>query len=70
MPYFAPYVVSWLQKGQQMLVNEKCQVEFQISQYKEKVLCDIMQMDTYHVLLGRLWQYDRRVNYDGSIMEG
>ena len=29
--------------------------------YKEKLLCDIIPMNVCHVLLGRPWQYDRRV---------
>ena len=29
------------------------------------MLCDVTPMDTIHVLLSRLWQYDRRVIYDG-----
>jgi hypothetical protein len=29
------------------------------------VLCDVVPMYADHILLGRLWQYDRRVTYDG-----
>ena len=48
-----PYRVSWLQKGHQFLVDEECEVEFQIGRYKDKVVCDIMPMDVCHILLGR-----------------
>eukprot|EP00253_Pinus_taeda_P013655 PITA_13655 len=50
-----PYKVSCLQKGQQLLVDEQCEVEFQIGRYKGKVICDIMLMDVCHILLGRPW---------------
>ena len=50
-----PYTISWLQKGHQLLVNEQCEVEFQIGSYKDKVLCDVMPMDVCHILLGRPW---------------
>jgi hypothetical protein len=60
-----PYKVSWLQKGHQVLVNEQCQVEFQIGSYKDQVTCDVMPMDVCHVLLGRPWQFDRREIHDG-----
>eukprot|EP00253_Pinus_taeda_P034151 PITA_34151 len=60
-----PYKVSWLQKGHQLLVDEQCEVEFQIGRYKDKVICDITLMDVCHKLLGRPWQYDRKVVYDG-----
>ena len=50
-----PYKVSWLQKGDQILVNEQYNVEFQIGTYKVEILCDIMPMDVCHILLGRPW---------------
>ncbi len=59
------YKVSWLQKGHQLLVDEQCKVEFQICRYKDKVVCDIMPMDVCHILLGKPWQYDRKVVHDG-----
>eukprot|EP00253_Pinus_taeda_P004493 PITA_04493 len=61
-----PYKVSWLQKGHQLLVDEQCEVEFHIGKYQDKVVCDIMPMDVCHILLGRLWQYDRKVTHDGK----
>eukprot|EP00253_Pinus_taeda_P018343 PITA_18343 len=61
-----PYKVSWLQKGHQLLVDEQCEVEFHIGRYKDKVICEIMPMDVCHILLGRLWQYDRKVVHDGK----
>jgi len=60
-----PYRVSSLQKSHQLLVDEQCEVEFQIGKYKDKVVCDIMLMDVCHILLGRPWQYDRKVVHDG-----
>eukprot|EP00253_Pinus_taeda_P025527 PITA_25527 len=59
-----PYKVSWLQKGHQLLVDEQCEVEFQISRYKDKILCDVMPMDVCHLLLGRPWQFDRSAVHD------
>eukprot|EP00253_Pinus_taeda_P029988 PITA_29988 len=61
-----PYKVSWLQKGHQLLVDEQCDVEFQIGRYKDKVLCDVMPMDVYQLLLGRPWQFDRSAVHDGK----
>eukprot|EP00253_Pinus_taeda_P032629 PITA_32629 len=49
----SPYRVSWLQKGHQLLVDERSEVEFQIGRYKDKIICDIMPMDICHILLGR-----------------
>eukprot|EP00253_Pinus_taeda_P021342 PITA_21342 len=61
-----PYKVSWLQKGHQLLVNEQCEMEFQVGKYKDKIVCDVMPMDVCHILLGRPWQYERRGMHDGK----
>ena len=60
-----PYKVSWLHNGHQLLVNEQCEIDLQIKNYKDRVLCDVMPMDIFHVLLGRPWQYDRNARHDG-----
>ena len=43
------------------MVDKQCEVEFHIGMYKDKIICDIMPMDICHILLGRPWQYDRKV---------
>ena len=40
-------------------------VSFSIGRYKDEVLCDIVLMHAGHILLGRHWQFDRKVNHDG-----
>lgn len=66
MKHPTPYKVSWLQKGHQLLVNEQCEIEFQVGKYKDKIVCDVMPMDVCQVLLGRPWQYDRGAMHDGK----
>lgn len=61
-----PYKVLWLQKGHQLLVDEQCYMEFHIGRYKDKVICNIIPMDVCHILLGRPWQYDKKVVHDGK----
>jgi hypothetical protein len=60
-----PYRVSWLQKGHQVMVSQQFQVEFKIGGYRDEILCDIIPMDVYHILLGRLWKFDRKFIHDG-----
>ncbi len=45
-------------------MRKQCVVDFQIGQYKDQVLCDIVDMKNFHLLLGRHWKYDCRVVYD------
>ena len=37
------------------------------SKYKDSVWCDVVTMDACHLLLGRLWQFDRAVSHDGRV---
>jgi hypothetical protein len=60
-----PYRVSWLHKGHQVMVSRQCKVEFKIGGYKDEVFCDVIPIDVCHVLLGRLWKYDRHFIHDG-----
>lgn len=66
VPHTTPYKMSWLNKGQQIVVNEQKFVEFEIGEYKKKVLCDMMPMDSFHLLLGCPWKYDVKAIHDGE----
>jgi hypothetical protein len=63
----SPYRVSWLQKGHQVNVTKQCLVEFKIGGYNDKILCDVIPMDVFHLLLGRPWKYDINVIHDGRM---
>jgi hypothetical protein len=61
-----PYKLSWLEKGKCVQVDQRCLVNFSIGEkYRDEVLCDVLPMDTCHLLLGRPWQFDRKVHHDG-----
>lgn len=66
IPHPNPYRVSWLNKDQQTLVDEQCWVAFQIGEYKDKVLCEVINMDACHLLLGRPLQYDVNSQHEGK----
>lgn len=66
IPHANPYKVSWLSKGQQVLVDEKAWVDFQIGEYKDRILCDVIPMDACHLLLGCPWKYDVITQHDGK----
>ena len=58
LPHPNPYKVSWLNKEQQVIVNEQVHVQFQIGEYKDKIVYDVAEMDACHLLLGRPWKFD------------
>ncbi|RDX82275.1 hypothetical protein CR513_36937, partial [Mucuna pruriens] len=33
--------------------------------YKDEIICDVVLIEATHVLLGRPWQFDRKVTHDG-----
>ena len=50
---------------EEVKVNKQVLVSFSIGRYKDEVLCDVVPMHAGHILLGRPWQFDRKVNHNG-----
>ncbi|KAL5764000.1 hypothetical protein ACOSQ2_016594 [Xanthoceras sorbifolium] len=64
--YQKPYRLAWLQKGGEVTVSQRALISFYMgSNYKDQMWCDVVNMDACHLLLGRPWQYDRKVHHDG-----
>ncbi|KAI0493184.1 hypothetical protein KFK09_027460 [Dendrobium nobile] len=62
----SPYKISWVKRGVEIAVTDMCKVAFSIGRhYASEVLCDVVDMDVCHLILGRPWQYDVGANYDG-----
>ncbi|XP_040966549.1 uncharacterized protein, partial [Gossypium hirsutum] len=61
----SPYKLQWLNDGGELKVTKQVLVSFNIGKYSNEVLCDVVQMHAGHLLLGRPWQFDRRVQHDG-----
>jgi hypothetical protein len=48
-----------------VIVTQQCLLNFQIGNLNEKILCDVVEMEACHILLGRPWLFDRNVSHDG-----
>ncbi|XP_059455030.1 uncharacterized protein LOC132185248, partial [Corylus avellana] len=60
-----PYKLQWLNDCGEVKVNKQVLVSFSIGKYNDEVLCDVVPMQAGHILLGRPWQFDRKVTHDG-----
>lgn len=55
----SPYKIGWIRKGSETRVTETCRIPFSIGRfYQDDILCDVVEMDACHLLLGRPWQFD------------
>ncbi|PKU77966.1 uncharacterized protein LOC114579829 [Dendrobium catenatum] len=62
----SPYKISWVKRGMEIAVTDSCRVSFSIGKhYSCEVLCDVLDMDVCHLILGRPWQFDVGAQYDG-----
>ncbi|KAF7835698.1 uncharacterized protein G2W53_010557 [Senna tora] len=60
-----PYWLQWLNDSGEDKVTKQVVVPFSIGKYVDEVRCDVVPMQAGHLLLGRPWQFDRKVNHDG-----
>ncbi|GJV31416.1 reverse transcriptase domain-containing protein [Tanacetum coccineum] len=57
---------KWLKKGDDVIVSKRVHILFFMGNtYKDNVWCDVVPMDACHLLLGRPWEYDRHITYNG-----
>ncbi|XP_071926180.1 uncharacterized protein [Coffea arabica] len=60
-----PYKLQWLNNSGEVRVTKQVLISFQIHKYTDEVLCDVVPMQASHIILGRPWQFDRQVTFDG-----
>ena len=60
IPYSKPYKLQWLNEDGELQVTKQVLVSFSILKFRDE-LCDVMPMETSHLLLGRPWKNDINV---------
>ena len=59
-----PFWVAWV-NDTFILVSFRCLVTFFFGKdFEESVWCEVLPLKASHILLGRPWLFDRRVQYD------
>ena len=54
-----PHTLSWIKKNSSIKVTDLCHVPISISKYYQDIVaCDMVDIDTCYILLGRPWYYD------------
>ena len=59
LPHPKPYQIAWSKKGGEVEVVYR-------KNYSDNVLCDVVEMEACHLLLGRLWQFDNKIVHHGK----
>ncbi|KAL8155697.1 hypothetical protein AgCh_000919 [Apium graveolens] len=60
------YKLNWLDDSKGLDVKKQALVSFSIGSYKDELWCDVIPMSVCHLLLGRPWQFDRKVMHEGD----
>lgn len=62
-----PYTLGWLHESSTVRITQRSLVSFSIGpHYKDRIYCDVAAMDISHLLLGRPWEYDRKIIHYGA----
>ncbi|XP_071940457.1 uncharacterized protein [Coffea arabica] len=65
MEHPRPYKLQWFNNSGKVRVAKQVLVAIKIGRCEDEILCDVVPMHASHIILGRPWQYDRRVNFEG-----
>ncbi|XP_071923190.1 uncharacterized protein [Coffea arabica] len=60
-----PYRLQWLSEDGEVRVFKQVRIPFSIGTYTDEIVCDVVPMHATHIILGRPWQFDKHVTFDG-----
>jgi len=65
LPHPKPYKLHWINEDGDLAVNHQVKVKLSIGKYEDTVLCDVVPMEACHFLLGRPWQFHKKIMHNG-----
>ncbi|CAA7027454.1 unnamed protein product [Microthlaspi erraticum] len=67
-PHPCPYKLAWLDQKTEVMISRRALISFSIGgTFKDQLHCYVAPMDCCHLLLGRTWIFDHRVQHDGYL---
>ena len=66
-PHPHAYKLYWLSDEGEVVVDKQILISFTIGKYQDDVLCDVIPMESCHILVGRPWQFDKHAIHDGFV---
>jgi len=69
VPHPKPYKLQWINEEGELIVDKRVKVTLSVGNYKDEILCDVVPMEACHILLGRPWQFDKKVMHNGLTNE-
>lgn len=64
--HHSPYSIGWIKKVNETKITKQCTISFSIGKnYKDQILCNVVNMEACHMLLGRPWQSDCDATHRG-----
>ncbi|RDY05950.1 hypothetical protein CR513_10151, partial [Mucuna pruriens] len=60
-----PYRLQWLSEKGELLVEKHVKVTFILGGYEDKDVYGVVPMEATYLLLGKPWQFDKKVIHDG-----
>ncbi|XP_068486578.1 uncharacterized protein [Phaseolus vulgaris] len=68
VPHPKPYKLQWINEDGELTVDKRVKVSLSMGNYKDEILCDVVPMEACHILLGRPWQFDKKVMHNGLLL--
>lgn len=62
--HLSPYALKWLSENDDLVVDRPVNISLSIEKYVNEIVCDVVPMETSHLLVERPWQYNRKVTHD------
>jgi len=69
IPHPKPYKLQWINEDWELTVDKRVKVKLSMENYEDEILCDVVPMEACHILLGRPWQFDKKIMHNGLTNE-